>query len=261
VWDWLPISQQTHEEHHSISKDERAGISSAVRLVDCARTFDNLGDADHVEVLLKHLRQASYEPQLQKYIDLLDMAYGNWWSYVWLRKHIEELRWCVSRLKRGQTALPISPSCFVEYWGKEGCLGYDVFEIAAIADVSRTPTLSRTENRYCEDVLCQDFGQSEHTKFLLKLFPEHADDVKSLPCPNMAIRRRLIFHIMRKHEHSEPTHSFTPEKALSLDSVFYKPLRIQLVMLALISEHYEKKLDLIPRQLDDTAKSSGGAEY
>jgi hypothetical protein len=266
VWDWLPTPQQTGAQHMSMLEEEQTGASTAGRLMDCARIFDDLCDKDGVKKLLTLLAQAKDEPQLREYIRLLTIACTYWESYVWLKLHVEELRWCLHRLKSSLASYPHGIHCYLEYWKKEGCLKHDLTEIAALANAFQTLVYLSTGNPSCNDDVCWDFGQSKHTKFLLDFFSERAglieprvesDDEGSIS------GRRLMFCMMKKHQDFESSRACLSVKEMIDLNPWYdgKPDRIEYVMLALISDHCGNALDLASNQLDKIASERGGAGY
>jgi hypothetical protein len=109
------------------------------------------------------------------------MASTYWRSYLWLKDFIEELRWCIVRLKNSQSFYPENSSCMLEYWGSEGVLRFNAMNIAALSDgaAPQIRTAFSADDQSCSDHLRWDFGQGYHINLLTKFFPNYTDTMKS----------------------------------------------------------------------------------
>jgi hypothetical protein len=223
VWDWKLASTRTHEHHGSMLANEWQGTSPAMQLLECARIFDDLCDPENLRTLLESFKQYSYEAQNQNYIRLLTVAYTNWTSYTWLKDFIDELRWCLFRLKGGKLCFPESPSCMLEYWECEGFLCLNAAQIAGLANVPWKTTLAIPADQPDTDIVRWDFGQSHHTELLTEFFPDFApvEEISGQGRNDTSNwNRRFLFHLISAHYGMEHLPSRTSVETL-LDQNYY----------------------------------------
>jgi hypothetical protein len=226
AWDWASDSPQIHENHRLALADGGDHISPSTRLLDCARIFDDLCDRKGLQGLVKSLSEHTYDKEDTKYIGLLAMASTYWTSYLWLKDFIEELRWCIVRLKNSQSFYPENPSCMLEYWRSEGTLRFNAMDIAALSDgaAPQISTASSADDQLCSDDLRWDFGQASHVNLLTKFFPNNTDTMKLYEPKDMEIQdnnattwsSRHIFHLIgARYDMNRLSSSSSTESLLS----------------------------------------------
>jgi hypothetical protein len=173
VWDWETILPHSPDDHASFLVDRWKDSSPAMRLLECARIADDLCDFNAIRRILDLSEKNVYEKGDSNYLRLLTLACKRSLAYSWLKDFIEELRWCVFRLKYNRSYLPESSSCMLEYWKSNGVLRYNAAEMAALSNASPMLATSDSNDQHYIDIVRWDFGHRRHIKLLAKFFPKH----------------------------------------------------------------------------------------
>jgi hypothetical protein len=246
VWDWLPITEQTCEEHESIFLADWNRVPHSDLILNSARIFDVSHNHSGLTALSGSLLEvASRESKTSNHARLLALACEYWESYTWLKTYIGEIRLGLRLLKRGGPWQLSKPSDIFERWQSEGCVTPDVLDIDAMFRASANVSRCTTSTRYHDTVVSEEFGEPEHREDLAKLFSGQVD--LSKPATNIGIvSKRNILRIVFAHENRASSKASSPSVADILELIHGLPPRIGCIMLVLASEYHGNNLHISP---------------
>jgi hypothetical protein len=259
IWDWLSASGR--QSMCSVPHTHRWGEDSVhpsyeLRLLDCARIYDDMSDLHRIKAVIAAVIQPMQEPLLQQHMDLLVLATVHWTSYMWLKWIISELRWSISMLKHNVWNEKGPSTRLLEYWKVDSCLSYCVLEtynfLATVLKYKPRPR-SRQQNA----AMYWDFGVSEHQTFLFALFHGQLrtqnlmDNTSSAqPCD---WHGRDLIRSMLAHENLCKVSDYAAEEAISTLLSTQCPtwcVSSTLITLAVISEYHHHQMIISSDTLD-----------
>jgi hypothetical protein len=132
VWDWATGRHDQQSHNALFSSEDGSDSMGPERRFNTARVLDDILDYTGMTELLKTRPVSNNPVPIEKHFILLDHMCAHWDAYVMMKRYLTIIRWGVWCLNA-----PINLDCLLDYWGHEGCLGLDLYDILRLAETGQ----------------------------------------------------------------------------------------------------------------------------
>jgi hypothetical protein len=268
AWDWLPMAQQNHEKLCAFLQGDRRGLaarnSRLSRLSASAQIFDDLQDYEKLSTLIPVMLDFQDDLEPQSHARLLEIICSHWQSYILLKTHIEELRWCLWKLEFVSHQQADSYASVAQYWSEGNCLSWDVIDLASL---DLTPL--STDIQAIKSANPAHWTQFDSLPLLM--FPSYLEAATPPSLSDRDQLRRYLVGLILLRKHLKPYGSrILPPEALSVHLAMFGGVgrggpgyttQNSLSTLTIISEHTNHDLHLSATMLEMIGKHSDALQY
>lgn len=196
VWDWSPENRHDEKSHivlfENDATDEQATYYT--RLFETASVLDHLGRKDHLDLLVQKYSLRAIPGSMQPQMDVLFAISAHWDDYFQFKNLISQLKWS-GWLLRSQEATEL----VLGFWVAEGIMNWSFRDLLDL--ISSQTKVAQIEGR-SRIARPSDFGESQLTSLLCRLFPDYAqfmDTTTGKSPPNMSgypMDGRYMMHLI-----------------------------------------------------------------